>query len=35
MEFRVLAIADDFESYVFEPYASLMLDTAYNSWATS
>jgi hypothetical protein len=22
-----------FESYVFEPYAALMLDTSYNSWA--
>ena len=35
MEFRVVAIPDDFESYVFEPYAALMLDTPYNSWATS
>lgn len=35
MEFRVVAIADDFESYVFEPYAAMMLDTPYNSWATS
>lgn len=35
MEFRVVAIKDDFESYVFEPYAAMMLDTPYNSWATS
>lgn len=35
MDFRVATIADNFESYVFEPYAALMLDTAYNSWATS
>jgi hypothetical protein len=35
MEFRVVTIADDFESYVFEPYAAMMLDTPYNSWATS
>jgi len=35
MEFRVVAITDDFESYVFEPYAAMMLDTPYNSWATS
>lgn len=35
MEFRVVAIPDDFESYVFEPYAATMLDTPYNSWATS
>jgi hypothetical protein len=35
MEFRLVRIPDDFESYVFEPYAALMLDTPYNSWATS
>lgn len=35
MEFRVVAIADDFESYVFEPFAAMMLGTPYNSWATS
>lgn len=35
MDFRVARIADNFESYVFEPYAALMLDTPYNSWATS
>lgn len=35
MEFRTVSIPDDFESYVFEPYAALMLDTPYNSWATS
>lgn len=35
MDFRVVAITDDFESYVFEPYAALMLKTPYNSWATS
>jgi hypothetical protein len=35
MEFRVVAIADDFESYVFEPYAAKVLGTPYNSWATS
>jgi hypothetical protein len=35
MEFRVATIVDNFESYIFEPYAALMLDTPYNSWATS
>lgn len=35
MDFRVVTITDNFESYVFEPYAALMLDTPYNSWATS
>jgi hypothetical protein len=35
MEFRVVAITDNFESYVFEPYAALMLGTPHNSWATS
>ncbi len=35
MEFRIVAITDDFESYVFEPYAAMMLETPYNSWATS
>jgi hypothetical protein len=35
MEFRVVTIKDDFESYVFEPYAAMMLNTPYNSWATS
>jgi hypothetical protein len=35
MEFQVATIADNFESYIFEPYAALMLDTPYNSWATS
>lgn len=35
MDFRVVAIADDFESYVFEPYAAMVLGTPYNSWATS
>lgn len=35
MDFRVVKIADNFESYVFEPYAALILDTPYNSWATS
>lgn len=35
MEFRVVASAEDFESYVFEPYAAMMLKTPYNSWATS
>jgi hypothetical protein len=35
MDFQVVTIADNFESYVFEPYAALMLDTPYNSWATS
>jgi hypothetical protein len=35
MDFRVVTIADNFESYVFEPYAALMLNTPYNSWATS
>jgi len=35
MDFQVVTITDNFESYVFEPYAALMLDTPYNSWATS
>jgi hypothetical protein len=35
MDFRVVAISEDFDSYVFEPYAALMLGTRYNSWATS
>ena len=35
MEFRIVEINDDFESYVFEPYAALSLNTPYNSWATS
>jgi hypothetical protein len=35
MDFRVVEILDDFDSYVFEPYAALMLATPYNSWATS
>jgi hypothetical protein len=35
MDFRVIAISEDFDSYVFESYAALMLDTPYNSWATS
>ena len=35
MDFRVVTITDNFESYVFEPYAALMLATPYNSWATS
>ena len=35
MDFSVVTIADDFESYVFEPYAALMLQTPFNSWATS
>jgi hypothetical protein len=35
MDFRTVTITDNFESYVFEPYAALILDTRYNSWATS
>jgi hypothetical protein len=35
MDFRVVTITDNFESYVFEPYAALMLGTPHNSWATS
>jgi hypothetical protein len=35
MQFRVVKIKDDLESYVFEPYAAMMLGTPYNSWATS
>lgn len=31
----MVAIPNDFESYVFEPYAALMLETPYNSRATS
>ena len=33
MDFRVVKIVNDFDSYVFEPYAALMLATPYNSWA--
>jgi hypothetical protein len=35
MDFRVLQISDDFESYVFEAYAARNLKTPYNAWATS
>ena len=35
MDFRVVKIDDDFESYVFEPYAAHVLETPYNVWATS
>ncbi len=35
MEFQIVEIPNDFESYVFEPYAALTLKTPYNSWATS
>ncbi len=35
MDFRVVTITDNFESYVFEPYAAMMLGTPHNSWATS
>ena len=35
MDFQVVTITDNFESYVFEPFAALMLGTKYNSWATS
>jgi len=35
MEFRVVPIKADFESYVFEAYAALRLGTTQNSWATS
>jgi hypothetical protein len=35
MDFRIVPIEDDFESYVFEAYAAGKLRTAYNSWATS
>ena len=35
MDFRVLQIEDDFESYVFEAYAAHRLETPHNSWATS
>jgi len=34
-QFRVVEIGDDFESYIFEPYAAFRLGTPYNSWATS
>lgn len=34
-ELRVVQIEDDFESYIFEPYAAFRLGTPYNSWATS
>jgi hypothetical protein len=35
MDFRVVEIEDDFESYVFEAYAARQLQTLHNSWATS
>ncbi len=35
LELHVVEIEDDFESYVFEPYAAFRLGTPYNSWATS
>jgi hypothetical protein len=35
MEFRVVEIKDDFESYVFEAYAARELKSPHNSWATS
>jgi hypothetical protein len=35
MEFRTVDIDDDRESYVFELYAAFVLDTPYNSFATS
>lgn len=35
LELRVVQIEDDFESYIFEPYAAFRLGTPYNSWATS
>jgi len=34
-QFRMVEIGDDFESYIFEPYAAFRLGTPYNSWATS
>jgi hypothetical protein len=34
-QMRVVEIDDDFESYIFEPYAAFRLGTPYNSWATS
>jgi hypothetical protein len=35
MDFRVVQIEDDFESYVFEAYAARELKTPCNAWATS
>lgn len=35
MEFRWVEILDNFECYLFEPYAAFRLNTRYNSWATS
>ena len=35
MEFRVVQIAEDRESAVFEVYAAFVLATPYNSFATS
>ncbi|MGO9751306.1 MAG: hypothetical protein ACLP22_07310 [Solirubrobacteraceae bacterium] len=35
MEFRIVEIEDDRESAVFEVYAAYMLQTPYNSFATS
>lgn len=35
MQYRWVEILDDFEAYIFEPYAAYRLGTPYNSWATS
>lgn len=35
MHYRCIEILDDYESYIFEPYAAYRLGTPYNSWATS
>lgn len=35
MQYRCVEVLDDFESYIFEPYAAYRLGTPYNSWATS
>lgn len=35
MDFRIVEIDDDYESYVFEAYAARELRTPHNSWATS
>ena len=35
MQYRCVEIVDEFECYIFEPYAAYRLGTPYNSWATS
>jgi hypothetical protein len=35
MDFRIVEIADDFQSYMFEAYSASHLNTPHNRWATS